>query len=605
MKLDKTFVRLMILACLTIYIPVCLFSSAGQAHAYRVNDSLNKPPLERKKVLVLNSYHHGMDWTDSILDGVKSVLSQNPEVELYIEFMDTKRNMSPGYLLTLYELYKTKFNDKKFDAIIASDDDAYNFLLQYQQELFPKVPVVFCGVNFFQDKDLEQRKYFTGITESFDIKQTVDLALKLHPYANKVVVINDQTSTGIANSKRVQEITPDFPKVQFDYFVNMDMWEVLERTATLSRDSLILLMSFNQDKSNNIYSYDESIRLIASQAKVPIYGLWDFYLDRGIVGGMLTDGRSQGELAARTISRILKGEKPENIPVVKESPNRFMFDHDQLERFQIALDKLPADSIVINRPPSLFAKHQTTIWSGLFAVTAFFIILQRKKENDYKQSLRTTNEQLRQEIDERRRAVEALRSQAHEFMNKLHAILGMVHLECYDQLTGYVKMIARQYQDEGGFASRQIKDPVLAGFLLGKYYRARELGIELSVSEDSFLPHLNDPELSHELVTIVGNLVDNALDAVEDSNCNQVSMHFASTEGLIRFEVRDKGSGISDELKERIFAKGFSTKADNRGFGLFLVLRSLERFQGTIEVVSTVEQGTHFIVNIPLRLKEG
>ncbi|MHB8073168.1 DcuS/MalK family sensor histidine kinase [Desulfosporosinus fructosivorans] len=199
---------------------------------------------------------------------------------------------------------------------------------------------------------------------------------------------------------------------------------------------------------------------------------------------------------------------------------------------------------------------------------------------------------------------DALRAQAHEFMNKLHVILGMVHMEYYDQLSTYISKIAHQQQSEVGFIARHIKDPVLAGFILGKMSYAREVGAELVLSEECFLPEPADPQVIHELVTVFGNLVNNALEAVVNSPLKRIDVNFSYEDDVIILEVSDTGPGINHELKLQIFTKGYSTKGPNRGLGLYLVKRSLERLNGSIEIVSEESQGTQFKVSLPYKSKD-
>lgn len=194
---------------------------------------------------------------------------------------------------------------------------------------------------------------------------------------------------------------------------------------------------------------------------------------------------------------------------------------------------------------------------------------------------------------------EALRAQTHEFMNKLHVILGLVHVQKYDQLVTYVNQIADRYQIEVGSIVRNIKDPILAGFILGKLSFAREMGCELELVEDSFLPQSANPEIVHDLVAIIGNLIDNALEAVANSENKKVELNLAYDEGELMIEVSDQGTGIPDEIKEQIFIKGYSTKANNRGYGLFLVRRSLEQRDGQMEIYSQESQGTTFRLYLP------
>lgn len=345
----------------------------------------------KKQVLVLNSYHYGMRWTDGLNEGVRAELAKQSDIDVYFDFMDTKRNTGPEYLGKLYEIYKYKFSNKHFDAVVASDDDAYHLMLKYHQEIFPNVPIVFCGVNYFEDSDVKDDPLITGVVELVDIQKTLEVASKLHSQVKNIVVINDQTSTGMANKKIIESVIPNFPELTFIFFEDMNMREVQDKVAALTDDSLILLMTFNKDKSNNVYSYEESLHIIAKQAKVPIYGVWDFYLGQGIIGGMLTTGYSQGETAAKMVRRILAGEEPKHISIIKESPNQYMFDYKYLADFKVAEDKLPKGSIVVNKPIALYEKYQTAFLTALLLVTASLLLIQRRKARKQLEIFATTD----------------------------------------------------------------------------------------------------------------------------------------------------------------------------------------------------------------------
>ncbi|MGD8190938.1 DcuS/MalK family sensor histidine kinase [Brevibacillus ginsengisoli] len=198
---------------------------------------------------------------------------------------------------------------------------------------------------------------------------------------------------------------------------------------------------------------------------------------------------------------------------------------------------------------------------------------------------------------------DALRAQAHEFMNKLHVILGMTQLGFYDQLPQYISGIAHQHQDEIGYIMKLIKDPVMAGFLLGKMSNARERGAELIVSQETYLPEAQDPEVIHELVTILGNLIDNAIDSVHASKDKRITVLLAYENEHLILEVSDNGPGISSRNQERIYEKGFSTKGTDRGTGLFLVHRSVYHVNGQIQLTSQPDQGTTFRISLPYKRK--
>lgn len=203
-----------------------------------------------------------------------------------------------------------------------------------------------------------------------------------------------------------------------------------------------------------------------------------------------------------------------------------------------------------------------------------------------------------------RNYAESLRAQAHEFMNKLHVILGMIRMGVYDQLTEYVNQIANQYHAEVGAIVRKIKDPVLAGFILGKQSRAREAGAILLMDEECFLPEAADSEAVHEIITITGNLIDNALEAVENLRSKCVQTGFFYDNGILTIVVRDNGKGIDQQSVDQLFEKGYSTKGAQRGMGLYLVECSLKRIGGQIAVASQPGQGTQFTVTMPYAVRE-
>lgn len=197
---------------------------------------------------------------------------------------------------------------------------------------------------------------------------------------------------------------------------------------------------------------------------------------------------------------------------------------------------------------------------------------------------------------------EALRAQAHEFMNKLHVIMGMVHLRMYEKLEHYIMGAVEHHQVEIGSITRQIRDPVMAGFVLGKLSRAREVGVNFELTPGSYLPESSQTQTIHELITILGNLFDNAVEAMESLQNKRItlSLYYEEHEesGSLICIMRDNGPGIPEELARTVFEKGFSTKGESRGMGLYLVAESVKRLQGSVELIPA-EQGCCFQITIP------
>ena len=328
------------------------------------------------RILIVHSYHQGNRWTDNIGAGVNKVLaSEAPQAEISVEYLDTKRFL-PERLFTVTEpLFRAKYRDRSFDVIITSDDNALALVLSLRQELFPGTPIVFCGINDTTIYPLGPGSNTTGVIEDFDIKGTLDIALRLLPETRRVYSINDSTESSLANINRLREIMPQYEeRVSFTELSNITAEELVSTVRDLPEDSIILHLNFFRDSRGRIYNYRESIELVAQATSRPMFTAWDWYMGHGVVGGLVVSGHKQGELSAGMALRILRGESAESIPVLRESPNAYMFDYAQLQRFGIDEKLLPASSVVINKPQTFYYRHRNLIW-GAVALFAFLAVV--------------------------------------------------------------------------------------------------------------------------------------------------------------------------------------------------------------------------------------
>ena len=338
------------------------------------------PDAAGHEVLILHSYHKGMLWTDAISRHLTDALRTiEPVVEIYEEYMDTKRYAEAEQFDRLANLYRFKYAGRRLSAVVTSDDNAFRFALEHRADLFPESPIVFCGVNnleIYNQNVNHPLHNVTGVVEAFDIKTTLETALRLHPDTRTLYIINDRTTTGRSNRLLLDRLSRDFSqRVAFQWLEDFSMPALLDAIGQLPEQSLILLMSFNRDRTGQVYSYLESARLIGAMANRPIYAVWGFYLGRGIVGGILTSGASQGETAAALVKQILDGQAADMIPIVTSSPNRPMFDHRLLVRYGIPTDLLPVDSVIINRPFSFYDRYKWYLWGGALVLAAQLAII--------------------------------------------------------------------------------------------------------------------------------------------------------------------------------------------------------------------------------------
>ncbi|HDR2468902.1 sensor histidine kinase [Enterobacter roggenkampii] len=212
---------------------------------------------------------------------------------------------------------------------------------------------------------------------------------------------------------------------------------------------------------------------------------------------------------------------------------------------------------------------------------------------------KTEVSQLMQRLDGMVNYVDALRAHTHEFMNKLHVILGLLNIKRYDKLEEYILQTAHHYQTDIGTIQSKVKSPVVAGFLLGKINRAKEAGITLTLADESQIPDTASEEQVAVLITALGNLIENALDAMEGQQEGEIGLLLHYQNGWLSCEVSDDGPGIDPTQLESIFTKGFSTKGENRGVGLFLARQQIQNLGGDISVESEPGVFTQFFVHIP------
>jgi ABC-type uncharacterized transport system substrate-binding protein len=357
------------------------------------------------RILVVHSYHQGLQWTDDISAGIHSVF-RNMNVEIHYEYLDTKRNSGEEYYQQLVEFEKQKksLTDIDFDLLICSDNNALRFVMEHGTELYPGVPVVFCGVNNFSPEMIEGRSDITGVIEAIDYKMNLELIHRLHPERKNIVLIVDRTTTGVQIKEELEQIIAGYPdEYSFEFYQDFVLEDVPYKVSSLGENDVILLLTFNRDIEGHFISYYDGIRMIHDYAKVPIYGAWDFYFGNGIVGGMLTTGRSQGKAAAEMASKLLSGVSAVQLEVLPESPNEMMFDYRELKRFGIDPDRLPEGSLIINRPESLFQRAAEYIVafmifiSIILCIAAVMLVQQKQREKH----LRLMNDELEQRVREK------------------------------------------------------------------------------------------------------------------------------------------------------------------------------------------------------------
>ena len=197
---------------------------------------------------------------------------------------------------------------------------------------------------------------------------------------------------------------------------------------------------------------------------------------------------------------------------------------------------------------------------------------------------------------------EMLRAQTHEYSNKLHTIAGLIQIGHEKEALELIGQETAGYQGLIAFLAKAVPHPVLAAFIIGKYNHAQELRIDFQIDPESQLIDVPQELNREKVVTILGNLIDNAFDAaLSGSSPPLVKVSMTDSGNDLVFEVGDSGPGIPTGLAEKVFDKGFTTKQEDRGHGLYLVMRALHDLKAQITLGDSELGGALFTVFIPKR----
>lgn len=318
-----------------------------------------------KRVLLISSYNPAFPTFFQQINGLNSVFKP-AGILLDIEFMDSKRFYKPENILAFHNLLKLKLTGlDPYDIIVTSDDNAFEFALEYHDEFFHNIPVVFFGVNQ-QDlaRSMNSNDLVTGVIEAVSMHETLELAFDLFPKVKNIYAIVDASPSGQGDLETFKGHSAHFIGKKLDVLsLEKYSWDEFGRKLEkLSDKDAVLLLSAYRDKSGTGKLFGDSLDLIVSHSKVPVFHLWEHGLGQGILGGKVISQFEQGVAAANICLDIFNGQQVKNIPVVEGAEvNKFIFDYNILKKFHINKDSLPPTSLIVNQSESFFYQYRKAI----------------------------------------------------------------------------------------------------------------------------------------------------------------------------------------------------------------------------------------------------
>lgn len=283
---------------------------------------------------------------------------------------------------------------------------------------------------------------------------------------------------------------------------------------------------------------------------------------------------------------------------------RELLKHDEIEKgMRIEHSRLKALIKTVMEKHQNTVNHKIIFGDQLYLVDAS-PILEKQRTRGAVLTIRPVSEieEIIDEVSKVQNVSDHIRSQNHEYLNKLNTIYGLITLEQYEEARNLISEEVKERQDIVVFLTSSVKDPFIAACLLGKINRSKELKVDLEIDKDSNLESIPAALNTKLLVSILGNLIDNAMEAAirAHSYGASVKVSFTDIGSEIIFDIEDNGNGIPEEWQDLIFNQGFTTKeGENHGLGLAIVNNALKQLDGEIFISTSDSGGARFTIVLP------
>ncbi len=332
----------------------------------------------KKRIFILHSYSQEYGWTKSQHDSFVAKLenSLSLPVEISVEYLDTKRlGFTNGYQDFFSDYLQKKYMNYHPDAIYVTDDNALKFFLNHRT-LFNDTPLFFSGVNDVSlSHSLDPDKY-TGVFETKDIVQNIELIRQFSPQTRDIWIVGDNSTTYRSIESEIRSHIYKYPKYTFHFIASSRIDEIISKMPSTQK-SFVLLTTIGElrDLSGNTLTLKESIAKLGKNKNLILCSMEDAYVFGGVIGGFVTSGKLQGENAAEMISRYLNGTPFIHLRSIVKSPNTYMFDRRALVSSRLILSEYTArNSIILHENKTFFETHQEMILNAIFIFVSFFLL---------------------------------------------------------------------------------------------------------------------------------------------------------------------------------------------------------------------------------------
>lgn len=329
------------------------------------------------RVLFISSYSYAWEMVPMQIEGIQEVLPA--DVVLDYEFMDTKRVDDENSLQMFHDGLKYRLEHvEPYDVVILGDDAALRFAMEYQDELFAGIPLVFEAVN---DEELIAQAaadpLITGIPEMLSMEKNIEFGLAINPKATRVVAILDDTLTGEAERQRFYGVADQFPQLEFNE-INTSVLstnKLRQEIRSVYEDSILIYVVMTEDADGRQYNNQEAVALLVDTARVPVLRMVEGGIGQGLLGGNVVSMSESGRQAAQIAMDIINGADITEMDLVLDSPNTYCVDVEIMDKFNISLSILPDDATLINYQGNILERHRDVLIPAVIILIVLLIVI--------------------------------------------------------------------------------------------------------------------------------------------------------------------------------------------------------------------------------------
>jgi len=352
-----------------------------------------------KNVLILNSYHKGFQFSDTIIKNIEELFYNKQNINLDILYMNSKHIYTREYKRKLNDLYSLQLKSKSYDLIITIDRFAYKFAVKNYKNLFDKEQILFIGIEKYS-KELAKVYQLTnkinGIIQKLAIEDNISIIKKMMPNVTKLYILNDRSPNANDSSpfiiKAMQEIKND---IEVEYLRDYTLKELKDYFKIFKKNEAILFVRFSIDLNGEYYKTNQVASAI-KEFSLPVFAMDSLFLGKGIVGGKLVSTDRLGTLTGKFAINLLNNSI-QSPSIKKYSSYQNVFDYEQLEKFHLKIPRTLKSFDKINTPQSFFEKHQTFINNVFLGIPLLLVVIFGLAESLYAKQRATRR--LKQRLD--------------------------------------------------------------------------------------------------------------------------------------------------------------------------------------------------------------